>query len=260
MAVAEIQPVKSADRVLTVLELLAEAGGAQTLTQMATELSWPKSSLHALLRTMQGRGWVQTDATGTRFALGLRTLRVGSAYVESDAVVQRTDTVLDTIVDTLGETVHLGRLDGVDIVYLAKRESAHPLRLFSAVGRRLPAYATALGKALLAGLPPDRLAQALPARLTPLTRHTITSRKALAQELERTRARGYASDQEENTEGLRCFAVALPFTHPAQDAVSVSVPLTRLDDARTERITATLLDVAAGLGRHLDLGSADRVG
>lgn len=249
----DYQPVKSADRILTVLELLAERAEPQTLTGMAMALGWPKSSLHALLRTLQERGWVQTDVTGTRFALGLRALQVGSAYVDGDEVVQRTRNVMDEVAAQLGETVHLGRLDHGDIVYLAKRESTHPLRLYSAVGRRLPAYATALGKALLAGLPPDRLATALPERLQALTAHTITARKALTSELEEIRRQGYAVDREENTLGLNCFAVALPISSPAQDAVSVSVPLSRLTEDNRQRIVAALLDMASTMSHGNDV-------
>ena len=120
------------------------------LVELARELDIPKSSLHGILRTMIARGWVETDATGTRFGLGVRALQVGAAYLDSDDTVGLVASLLDELAQEFGETVHLGRLDGADVVYIAKRESMHPLRLFSAIGRRLPAHATALGKALLA--------------------------------------------------------------------------------------------------------------
>ena len=99
---------------------------------------------------------MRTDDTGSRFRLGMRALRVGAAYLDGDDTVGLIGGVLDELSRRFGETVHLGRLDGDQVVYLAKRESVHRLRLYSAIGRRLPAHATALGKALLAEHPDPR--------------------------------------------------------------------------------------------------------
>jgi DNA-binding IclR family transcriptional regulator len=230
--------VKSADRTLEILEALAGSPRRRGLSELAQDLRIPKSSLHAILRTMTARGWVETDQDGTRFGLGLRALRAGVAYVEFDDTVMMTGHLLDELAAEFGETVHLARLDGADVVYLAKRDSIHPLRLFSAVGRRLPAHATALGKALLARRPAnevDRLVGPAPRRLTA---HTITSRSRLRADLAAIRARGYAVDHEENSEGIVCFAVALPAA--TEDAVSVSVPTARLTDDMEGRIADAL--------------------
>jgi DNA-binding IclR family transcriptional regulator len=239
------QPVKSADRTLDVLEALAEARSPQGLGQLARQLGIPKSSLHGILRTLAQRGWVQTDADGTRFQLGLRALRVGTSYVDKDDTVSRAQPVLDWLSEELGEAVHLGRLDGRDVVYLAKRESIHPLRLYSAIGRRLPAHATALGKALLATCSDTELKELLPEQLAPLTRNTITDRTALLQDLDQCRRHGYATDHEENSEGIRCFAVALApsLPGPATDAISVSIPTFRLDPEQERRAVSLVLQV-----------------
>ena len=177
MAESSEREAKSAVRTVQILERLAE-GDAPTLAELARDLDAPKSSLHVVVQTLIRRGWVQRDEAG-RLAIGVRAVRVGTAFVDGDPVVALTAPVLDALVAELDETVHLGRLDGTDIVYLAKRESTQQLRLFSAVGRRLPAYTTALGKALLAGLPDDQLDEHLPARLQPMTEATITDRRQL---------------------------------------------------------------------------------
>jgi DNA-binding IclR family transcriptional regulator len=248
------QPVKSADRTLEVLELLAAGPRSRTLADLARELDIPKSSLHAILRTMAQRGWVETDPTGTRFGLGVRALQVGAAYLDSDDAVGMLAGVLDGLAADVGETVHLGRLDGRYVVYLAKRESVHPLRLFSAIGRRLPAHATALGKVLLAARGEDEVdrlltatgsttltaADALPRPLPALTRHTITGLTALHADLAAIRERGYAVDHEENTEGIVCFAMAVPLRSPSTDAVSISVPVARIGPGSEERMVAAL--------------------
>ncbi|MET7400352.1 IclR family transcriptional regulator [Dactylosporangium sp. NPDC005572] len=233
------QPVKSADRTLEILEVLA-AGGPRTLGDLARDLGIPKSSLHGILRTIAQRGWIETDPTGTRFGLGLTALRVGAAYLDTDDVVALLGAALDELSATFGETVHLGRLDGADVVYVAKRESKHPLRLYSAIGRHLPAHATALGKALLAGLPPAAVGAALPGVLPRLTANTITDLPALHAELGAVRARGYAVDNGENTEGIVCVARALPLSDPPADAISVSIPQSRVGPDTVAAVAAAL--------------------
>lgn len=235
----DFRPVKSAARVIDVLELLASTGPLN-LRDLSDHLDVPKSSMHALLRTMQWRGWLETDATGTLYGLGVRSLLAGSAYVDSDVVVRETAPLLDQLASQTGETVHLGRIEGSDVVYLAKRESEHPLRLFSSVGRRLPAHSTALGKALLAEMPEDDALSRLPADAVAHTPHTITDPEALREELATVRAQGYAIDAEESSVGLRCFAVALRSRDTTRDAISISVPLGRLADGREDEIIGLL--------------------
>ena len=234
--------VKSSERTLKILETLAESQQRRSLSELARTLEVPKSSLHAILRTMRDRGWVDTDPSGTLFGLGVRALYVGTAYVDSDDVVAVTAETLDWLAAQLDETVHLGRLDGTDVVYLAKRESNHQLRMFSAVGRRLPTYTTALGKAVLAELPEEWLTDHLPETLTALTPRTLADFDALRRDLERTRRRGYAVDDQENTDGLGCIAVTVPSDGPPQDAISCSVPTVRLKREQRAVIARHLLE------------------
>lgn len=222
--------VKSADRTVEVLELLARAADPMTLSEIHRELAYPKSSLFVLLRTLVGRGWVETDRRGTGYSIGVRALLVGTSYLDQDPVISAATRVLDELRAEVNETVHLARLDGADVVYLASRESAHHLRLTSRVGRRLPAHATSLGKALLAQRPDADVLALLPDPLPAITANTRTDRPGLLADLAATRERGYAAERGENTAGLGCFAVALAYRSPAIDAISCSVPFARLDD------------------------------
>ncbi|MBQ1023603.1 IclR family transcriptional regulator [Micromonospora sp. C95] len=245
----EFQPVKSAGRTLDLLELLAERPQPWALADLARALGIPKSSLHGLLRTLVGRGWVQTDESGNRFRLGLRALRVGAAYLDGDDQVGLLSGVLDELSRRFGEAVHLGRLDGDQVVYLAKRESVHRLRLYSAIGRRLPAHATALGKALLAEHPDTDVDRMLTWPLARLTQHTVTDPEALYTALAAVRTTGHAVDREENAEGIRCVAMAVPLASPAVDAVSVSVPASRLQPELEAAIVAALRELVGGLAQ-----------
>jgi DNA-binding IclR family transcriptional regulator len=244
----EFVPVKSADRTLEILESLASGGAG--LAELATRLGIPKSSLHSILRTLEHRGWVEADANRSHYRLGMSALLIGSSYVDQDPTVIRTSDTMDALAAETGETVHLARLEAPDVVYMAKRESVHPLRMFSAIGRRLPAHATALGKAMLAELPDATIRQLLPENLPGTTAHTITSRTELIDHLALVREQGYAIDAEEAGIGMRCFAVTLPFQSPSKDAISCSVPLARLDDEKEHAIVELLLTARDTMSRQ----------
>lgn len=244
-------PVKSAARALDLLDEIA-AFGPGTQLQLSQRLDIPKSSLHALLRTMVDRGWLETDPTGSVYQLGIHSLVVSSAYLDGDAVLSRAAAVMDEVSSATGETVHLGRLDGDHVIYTAKRESVHPLRMHSAVGRRLPAYATSLGRAMLAERPVEVYQSLVPDSISAMTPHTTTDKHAVLAIIEQATIHGYAVESEESCVGVRCFGVALPFSRTAVDALSVAVPISRLVDGREDFIIETLLSIKARLGRALD--------
>lgn len=229
--------VKSAMRTVALLDFFARQGGMYSLTAIQQELGYPKSSLYALLRTLVQLGWVETDPTGTLYRIGMQALLVGASYIDGDPVVGMAHETLEWLAEATGEAVHLGRLDGLDVVDLSSRPSRHDLRPVVRVGRRMPAHSTALGKALLA----DRPSPDLPGELERQTEQTVTDPKALAEELRRVRERGYAIDREENRTGVCCFGVVLRLRRPARDAISVSIPVTRLDDAGEREIPALLI-------------------
>lgn len=246
--------VKSAVRTVELLEFFAGRPGMHALSDVQTAVGYPKSSLYMLLRTLVELGWVETDATGTRYGIGVRALLVGTSYIDGDEVVAAARPTLDRLSEDTTETIHLARLDGTNVVYLATRQSEHYLRPFTRVGRRLPAHSTSLGKALLATHSDEQVRRLLPPTLTQLTEYTLTDREELIEELRLVRERGYAVDREENTIGLRCFGVAIPYRSPARDAVSCSVPVARLTPGHEQQIKDALFDARDRLAlatRHL---------
>ncbi|VEG51697.1 regulatory proteins IclR [Mycolicibacterium aurum] len=236
-----VRKVKSAVRTVELLEYLAARHDEPArLREISDALDMPRSSAHALLRTLVAQGWVRSEHTGTLYGIGIRALLVGTSYLDSDPYLPLITPFLDDLRADLDETFHLGRLDGTDIVYLATRESKQYTRIANRVGRRLPAYATSLGKALLAERFGAQRDEHVPAALKALTPQTITDRSVLDHELDDVRVRGYACDDQENTVGLRCFAVPLRYCRPAQDAISASVPVDRLDPQREREIIDAL--------------------
>jgi DNA-binding IclR family transcriptional regulator len=106
-------------------------------------------------------GWVRADPSGSLYGIGIRALLAGTSYLDTDPYLPLIMPFLEELHERVDETFHFGRLDGPDVVYLATRESTQYLRPYSRIGRRLPAYTTALGKSLLAERSPEQRAQRL---------------------------------------------------------------------------------------------------
>ena len=234
---AGVREVKSAARTIEVLEFLAgRQGGRTRLRDVAEGLGTPRSSAYALLQTLVNYGWVETDPTNTYYSVGIRALLAGTSYIDRDPRVRLAHPILTDLSRDLGETIHLARLDGDQVVYLATAESHEYLRRMPRVGRRLEAAHTSLGKAILAERP-----EAVPVDMPPpLTPRSHTTMAELRADLTETRRRGYAIDDEENTPGLRCFGFALRYDDPVRDAISCSVPLERLDPGHEAAIVAAM--------------------
>lgn len=238
-----VREVKSAARTVELLELLAaRVDRPARLQELADELDVPRSSMYALLQTLISRGWVRTDVTGSLYGIGIHALLTGTSYLDSDPRVRVVRPYLDEASEALGETIHMARLDGTDVAYLATRESHEYLRTISRVGRRLPAHAGALGKALLAERPDKALPEGPYEALTP---NTLTSRASLLADLAATRERGHSIDREEGVIGIVGFGFALRYDTPAQDAISCSVPVARLTPGHEERIVAVMREIRA---------------
>ncbi|MFF7315120.1 IclR family transcriptional regulator C-terminal domain-containing protein [Streptomyces sp. NPDC008137] len=246
-----VRGVKSAARTVALLELLAERGEEPSrLDQLAEELDVPRSSMYQLLRTLIDSGWVRTDATGSLYGIGIRALLTGTGYLDGDRRIRAVRPYLDEASDALGETIHLARLDGRDVVYLATRESHEYLRTISRVGRRVPAHAGALGKALLAERADDELPLG-DGPLTGLTENTHTDRATLLADLAGVRERGYSVDREETVPGIAGFGFALRYGTPAVDAISCSVPVARLTTEHETRIISVMSDIRARIESRL---------
>lgn len=243
--------VKSARRAIDLLETFAADPAWTTLADLHGRTGFPRSSLHGLLRTLRAAGWVETDANGTRFRLGVRALICGTAYLDRDPALPHATEALERIRERTGFTAHFARLFGDQIVYLETRESRHSRHLVSRVGRTLPAHATALGKALLAELSETELTDLLPADLPALTDRTVTSRDALRAELASVRELGYATEHEEGTPGVACAAAAVPYRIPATDALSCSMPVDQVTGQRTREVGDVLGEVADELSKRL---------
>ncbi|MEV4602348.1 IclR family transcriptional regulator [Amycolatopsis sp. NPDC049253] len=248
---AETAGVKSARRAIDLIETFAANDVWLSLSDLHARTGFPRSSLHGLLRTLLEAGWLEADANTARYRLGVRALICGTAYLDRDAIVPFATEALERIREKTGFTAHFARRNGTEVVYLETRESQHSTHLVSRVGRTLPTHATALGKALLAELTHDEIEELMPAKLPPLTPHTITTREQLHADLARTREVGYAAEIEEGTLGVRCVAAVIPYRIPGTDAMSCSMPVGQVTDADVRRVGELLAETTAELGQQL---------
>jgi IclR family transcriptional regulator, acetate operon repressor len=254
--VAAAGPVapRGADRVLALLVELAGHPEGAVLDDLARAVASPKSTVHRALACLTRSGLASRVDVG-RYALGDEFLRLAFAHHEARPDHLRTEPVLRALAERFGETAHYAVLDGAEVVYRAKADPpAGAVRLTSTVGGRNPAHCTAVGKLLLAGLLPDDAAVARWARgrrLERRTPRTLVDVGALAADLARTRARGYALDDQENEDGVCCLAVPAPLPAPAGrgGAISVSALAYRTPLARLEAEAAAIARAAAAIGR-----------
>jgi DNA-binding IclR family transcriptional regulator len=247
----DVPSVKSAERTVRILETLAASPDKLTLAELQEKMGYPRSSLHALVRTLRELKWIEADASGSAFGVGPHALLSGTAYLDRDPALPWAYEALEDLRSEIGHTTHYARRDGAHVLYLASRDRRDSVRLFSRVGRRLPAHLTALGQALLAALTPDEVNAILPANLEALTPNTITSHAALQSELDSVRSRGWAFEREQGTPGVACVAAAVDYRIPATDAISCSIPVEVASDKEMHRVAAAVLATTQTLATTL---------
>lgn len=242
--------VQSLHRALDVLEVVERSGGQLSVGEIAIGAGVPAPTAHRLVKTLVARGYMRQLAN-RHYALGFRLLPLGlkaNALLGSDA-----GPVLSRLVSELGETSNLAVLSVDQAEYVAQVPSAHTMRMFTEVGRKVDLHCTGVGKALLAQLGRDVATDII--RRTGLrahTPHTITTENRLLAELELIAERGYAFDEEEQELGVRCVAVAVPGRWMSPMALSVSGPLSRVTDRFLERAVPLLVNAANGFADELE--------
>lgn len=247
--------IKSADRTILLLELLADSERSLTFTEIQKAMGVPKSSLSGLLQTLRSRGWIESRDRGHTYEIGLRALRVGTEYLDRDPVVAASASALTELSEAIDETVNLARLDGGSILHLASRETHHHLRVGSRIGGRLPAHATALGLALLAERPWEEIDDLLPDPLPALTPETVVDRQQLKATLEEARTRGWARERDQSTPGITCFGMAIPGSegYPV-DSISCEIPTARVTDELEKVVIEHLSHAVRTVARNLRVG------
>ncbi|CAL9379592.1 IclR family transcriptional regulator [Streptomyces sp. enrichment culture] len=249
--------VQSLERAFDLLERMADAGGEVGLSELSASSGLPLPTIHRLMRTLVACGYVRQQPN-RRYALGPRLIRLGESAARLLGTWARPH--LARLVEVTGETANMALLDGDEVVYVAQVPSKHSMRMFTEVGRRVLPHSTGVGKALLAGFPPEEVRALLGRTGMPAaTERTITTPEGFLAALEDVRRQGYAIDDNEQEIGVRCLAVPVPDS-PTAAAISISGPAGRVTESATERIVPVLQQVAAELSEVLTAAGGTTTG
>ena len=247
--------VRALDRALDILDVIAGASGL-TLSEIAQRLDLAPSTVHRVLVTLAVRGEAESDHATQTWHVGPTAFRHGSAFMRRSGLVERARPVLRRLMEVTGETANLGILDGNAVLFLNQAETHETIRAFFPPGTRSPLHASGIGKALLAHMRSFELRQLLrEMQLSRFTPMTLSEPQALLDDLALIRARGYSLDNEERSLGMRCIAAPVfDLAGEAAAGISVSGPLSRMDDGRLEAMSESVIAAA----RELSFGMVKR--
>lgn len=251
--------IQSVNRAFSLLNCLADAGGTESLPVMAARCGLSVATAHRLLATLESLGAVMHTAPG-KYRIGMALLRLADRESQDDLIAAAAEPNMRQISQSIGATTHLGVLDqDCMVTYIAKstrRSQFPPTR----IGCKLEAYCSALGKVLLAALPAERQRDYLAdGPFIALTPHTITESELLESELHRVARRGYAIDDCELYENLRCVAVPIrDMSGKVVAALSVSSPVGQLPRSKIPAVAETLFAHADQIGAKLFPAATNR--
>ncbi|MFE4799391.1 IclR family transcriptional regulator [Streptomyces sp. NPDC056708] len=247
--------VPAVARALDILELFLDGDGTLSAPDIMRRLQLPRTTVHELVTTLAARSYLMpVPEQPGRYRLGVRPYQLGSRYAEQLDLAAEGGQVARAVAETCDETVHVAILEDTDVIYIAKVDSTHAVRMVSAAGRRLPAHCTSVGKILLASLPEKELADRVPdgAELIAMTPNSVTDPAALRAALAEVRRRGIALESRESNPDVSCVAA------PVRDrsgrvvaALSISVPVIRWSEARRAELEELALKGAGELSERL---------
>jgi IclR family transcriptional regulator, pca regulon regulatory protein len=243
--------VQSLQRGLAVIRAFDAAHPKLTLSEVAAATGVTRAAARRFLLTLMELGYVRID--GRRFSLTARVLELGYAYLSSLTLPEVAEPHLEALAAELNESASMSVLDGRDIVYVARVPVSRIMTVAISVGTRFPAYATSMGRVLLAGLPePELDAYLAEVRPEALTSRTIRTVEGLRAELARVRGQGWALVNQELEEGLR--AIAAPIRDPdgaVVAAVNVSAHASRTLEYMRRDLLPPLLATASRIEADL---------
>ncbi|MGJ8611405.1 MAG: IclR family transcriptional regulator [Yoonia sp.] len=238
-------------KAIDVLDQVASFGRPVRFAELQDGSPYPKATLYRFVQTLTSTGMLAFDPDRGTYAPGVRLVRLAHAAWRTASLAPIAAAHIDQLSADVGETVHLAQLDAAQVIYVDKRNAADPVQMYSQSGKVGPAYCTGVGKAMMAYLPDDTLADVLGQqsyhRFTDTTHITA---KSLRAELNDIRANGYGFDREEHEPGIICVAVPiLTDTHRVLGALSVTSTTTRTNLAGLEALVPRIQKTATAISK-----------
>ncbi|MDP3962217.1 MAG: IclR family transcriptional regulator [Pseudorhodobacter sp.] len=244
--------IQSLDRAIDLMNTLAE-GGAMTLSEVAARMAQSPATLYRILTTLQRRALVEADAKSQEWSIGPDAFRLGAAFLRRSSMVDRARPVMRHLMEMTGETSNLGIEKSDRVMFVCQVETEETIRAFFPLGTLSPLHASGIGKVMLSRASAARLDRLFKdGDLESFTRQTIVTRQAIGAELARIRQQGFAFDNEEKAEGMRCIAAPIVNFHgEAIAGISISGPSHRLTMAKVEAIGSLVRAAAEEVSRSL---------
>ncbi|WP_413735793.1 IclR family transcriptional regulator [Sodalis sp. RH21] len=245
--------IQSVERALRILDLFDEHATELKITDISIKMGMHKSTLHSLLKTLQVQGYIDQNPENGKYRLGMKLVERGNLVVNSIDIRQKARSFLLDLSIKTGQTTHLGILDGKEGVYIDKVEGKMAVISYSRIGRRLPVHSTAIGKVLLSFMPAGEIQALLENyQYTRQTPNSITDEARLLAELNEVRARGYALDNQENEQGVKCVSVPIwNVERRVIAAISISTLVARTSEAEFSQYITLLTQAGRELSQQL---------
>ncbi|MGI6776686.1 MAG: IclR family transcriptional regulator [Acetivibrionales bacterium] len=246
--------IKAVDKALTILDVL-EKEKLAGVTEIANIIGVNKSSAHRILATLETKELVEKDEATKKYKLGLGFLRYSTSVLENIEISKVAKPFLEDLVGFTQESAHLCVLSKSKnkAVFVEQKKSSEIISISGKIGDEEPVYCSAVGKNLIAFLPEEELKRIIDTiEFKPFTLRTITSKQALIAHLEKIREQGYAVDDEEIYNGVRCVAAPVR-NHKGKVIASVGVsgPANRIQLNDIEKYASAVKDIAAKISRRL---------
>jgi DNA-binding IclR family transcriptional regulator len=236
----DMPDVKSASRVMAILELASTHPQGLTLSEFCEKLGMPKSSTHELLSVLEHRNFLQLDHK--KFRIGIKVFELGQTASRNLDILKAIRPHLKWLSAQSSMTTQFGILESNEVIYLSKIKNVAGISVESQVGSRLPAHATALGKVMLSVLPENVLLEHYSNYVfDKFTPNSCESMKELLARIDLIKENGYAEDCEEFTQGVFCLAVIVPeIRTDTIGAISISMPLNEWNKVEKEKVIENL--------------------
>ncbi len=249
----EAKGVQTLERALDIIELLTIQREGMGVTDIGARLNLHKSTVHRLLSSLAERGYVEKENSRSTYRLGLKFVEIGSLRLNQLELKTEASPILRYLAERSRQPVHLAILDGADAVYIEKVEAVSNLRMYAQIGRRIPAYCSAIGKALLIDLNKTDL-EALVSKIS-FVRHSPKTRlgiQALTEGIEQGKKLGWTMDDEEHEENIICVASPIrDYTASIIASVSASGDRQIMTQDRIQELSLMVIDCALTISRRM---------
>jgi DNA-binding IclR family transcriptional regulator len=243
---------RTVERTFAILQLISECKNGITLQEIANEMGMAKSSAYVIVQTLLELNYISTiENNDKRYCLGIETFGLGMKYVNDMSLVKQCSILIPPIAEKHNKTAFVAVLNGTQIVYIYKYVAQDAKLASCALGTRKEAYATSLGKAIIAFLPKEEQEELIAKiQFQALTENTITSKEQFREELEEIRKRGYSIDMCELEKNTSCCGAPL-FDYTGKVVAAVSLSDIYVENMSTKTVAEELKDISMQISKSL---------